>query len=108
MKMKMKKYGKMISIFEFFLSKEITYIQKFSWNSEEKNINQFFGHYWLVNTKMKLKMKKYGKMSLIFESSILKLGYEAVFLEIWEKNFDSFLKTMLINQEKNEDEDEEI
>ena len=30
-------------------------------------------------------MKKYGKMSSIFEFSISKLGYMEIFMKIWEK-----------------------
>ena len=33
------------------------------------------------------KMKKHGKMSLVFEISISKLGYVAVFMKICKKNF---------------------
>ena len=36
---------------------------------------------------MKMKIKRFGKMSLIFELSISKLGYVAIFLKIWEKFF---------------------
>ena len=56
---------------------------------------------------MKMKMKKYGEMSSIFELSKSKLGYVAVFLKIQEKKFDQFFKTFLTNRGKNE-EDERI
>ena len=36
---------------------------------------------------MKMKMKKYGKMSSIFEFSISALGYEAIFIKTGEKKF---------------------
>ena len=36
---------------------------------------------------MKMKMKKYGKMSPIFEFSKSKLGYVAIFMKIREKKF---------------------
>ena len=45
-------------------------------------------------------------MSSIFEFSIPKLGYMAIFRKICEKNSDSFFKTFLTNLHKNEDEDE--
>ena len=36
---------------------------------------------------MKIKMKKCGKMSLIFEFSVSKLGHTELFMKIWEKSF---------------------
>ena len=57
---------------------------------------------------MKMKMKKYGEMSSIFELSKSKLGYVAVFLKIQEKKFDPFFKTFLTNRGKNKEEDERI
>ena len=36
---------------------------------------------------MKMKMKKFGKMSSIFEFSISELGYMKLFIKIWEKSF---------------------
>ena len=33
-----------------------------------------------------MNMKKFGKMSSIFEFSVSKLGYMEVFMKIWEKN----------------------
>ena len=44
-------------------------------------------------------MKKFGKMSLIFELSISKLGYIAIFMKIC-------FRTFLTNQSKNKNEDE--
>ena len=41
-------------------------------------------------------MKKYGKMSSIFELSISKLGYVAVFMKICKKMFDPFFKTFFL------------
>ena len=55
-----------------------------------------------------MKMKKHEKMSSIFEFSISKLGYVAVFLKILEKSFDPFFKTFLTNRGIKEDEGEEI
>ena len=34
---------------------------------------------------MKTKMKKFGKMSSIFEFSISDLGYKELFIKIWKK-----------------------
>ena len=50
---------------------------------------------------MKLKMKKYGKMILIFEFSISKLSYMAV-----ENFFDPSCTIFLSNRGKNGDKDE--
>ena len=36
--------------------------------------------------------KKYGKMSSIFEFSILKLGYVAILMKIWKKKLTYFLR----------------
>ena len=36
---------------------------------------------------MKMRMKKFGKMSSIFEFSISKLGYMKLFIKIWENKF---------------------
>ena len=48
-------------------------------------------------------MKKLGKMNLIFEFSVSKLGYMAIFMKIWEESLTHFFKTFLTNQGKNED-----
>ena len=42
-------------------------------------------HFWLIETKIKMKMKKIGIMSLIFEFSISKLGFKELFKKIWDK-----------------------
>ena len=49
-------------------------------------------------------MKKYGKMSSIFEFSISRLGYVAIFIKISEKEIYPFFKAFLANQGKNENE----
>ena len=56
---------------------------------------------------MKMKMKKFGKMTSIFEFSISKLGYVAIFMKILGKNFSGiYFKTFMTNWGKNEDENE--
>ena len=40
---------------------------------------------------MKMRIKKFGKMSLIFDLTKPKLGYMAIFIRISLKNFDPFL-----------------
>ena len=52
-------------------------------------------------------MKKFGKMSLIFEFSLSKVRLYGNFHEnLWKKNFDQFFRTLLTNRGKNEIEDE--
>ena len=41
--------------------------------------------FWQIEAKMRMRMEKIGKMSLIFEFSTSKLGYIAIFMKIWEK-----------------------
>lgn len=42
-------------------------------------------HFWLLKTKRKGSLKKFGKTGKTFEYS--KLGYISVFMKIWEKSF---------------------
>ena len=57
---------------------------------------------------MRMKMKKSGRMNLIFKFSKPKLGYMAIFIKFWEKKIDPLLKTFLTNQSKNKNEDEKL
>ena len=59
-------------------------------------------------SKMRMKMKKSGRMNLIFKFSKPKLGYMAIFIKFWEKKIDPLLKTFLTNQSKNKNEDEKL
>ena len=52
---------------------------------------------------MKMKMKKYGKISLIFEFSTSKLVYVVIFMKIREKKFYPSFKKILTNPSRNED-----
>ena len=58
--------------------------------------------------KMKMKRKKFGRMNLIFEFSISKLGCMEIFMKVWGKKFWLIFKPFLTNRSKNEDEDEKI
>ena len=128
MKIRMKQFGKLNWIFEFFISK-LGYVTIFieiwdekiwpifktfltNWGKNE-NVNgkfwgnyfdlwilhikirfhgnfhenlrkcfliQFLSHFWLIEAKIKTRMKKYWKMSSIFEFSISKLGYMAILM----------------------------
>ena len=51
-------------------------------------------------------MKKFGKISSIFELSISKLGHMEIFIKIRERHFWLICWTFFSNQGKNEDEDE--
>ena len=84
--------------FEFSISK-LGYTEIFMETCRKENLIHFFGHFWLVEAKMKMKMKKHEKMSSIFNFSISKLGYVAIFMKIG-----SFLN----NRGKNEVEDENL
>ena len=55
---------------------------------------------------MKVQIEKFGKMSLIYEFSISKLGYTEIFMKIWEIIFWLSFKPFLTNRGKNEDKDE--
>ena len=58
---------------------------------------------------MKMKMKKHGKMSPIFEFSISQLSYMVIFMKICGKKvLIHFFVTFLTNPGKNENEDEKI
>ena len=56
------------------------------WNRWRDYLTHFVVHYLTNRDKIKIKVKKFGKMSLIFEFSISKLGYMEIFMKIWEKN----------------------
>ena len=49
-------------------------------------------------------MKRFEKMSMIFDFTILKLGYTEIFMKSEKKNFDSFFKLFLTNRGKNKNE----
>ena len=59
--------------------------RNFHENLWKKFLTNFLGHFRPVEAKMK--RKKCGKMSSIFEFSISKLDYERVFMKMCEKNF---------------------
>ena len=44
-------------------------------NLSKKFFTHFFRHFRLIETKMKMKTKKFGKMSLIFEFSMSKIAF---------------------------------
>ena len=83
--------------------------RNFHENLSKNFLNHFLSHFWLIVAKMKMKIKKFGKMSAIFELSISKLGYMAIFMKICsKKKIDPFFRTFSTNRGKNEDEDKKI
>ena len=58
--------------------------------------------------KMKMKVKRFGKINSIFEFSISKLGCKAGFMKICTKKIYPFCRTFLTNRNKNDNEDEKI
>ena len=54
-------------------------------NMRRKNLTHFLRHFWLIKAKMKMRMKKFRRMNLIFEFSISKLGYMTIFMKICGK-----------------------
>ena len=60
---------------------------QFSLKSEKKSFDPFFKTFLTIEGRMRMKMKKYGKMSSIFEFSTSRLGYVAIFIKIGVKRF---------------------
>ena len=89
--MNMKKLWRMSSVFEFFISK-LGYIWKCSWKSETVSTICLMKVGKKMNLKMKMSIKKFGRMSFISKSYTSKLGSMAVFMKIWEKIFDPLLR----------------
>ena len=109
------KIWKMILIFEFSIS-NLGHMAIFMKICAKNYLTHFAGYFWLIEAKINMKIKKYGKMSPILEFSISKLGYVAILMKIQGKNFWPiflrhfwpFLKTFLTNRGKNKDEDGKI
>ena len=70
--------------------------------SQLKNVfTHILGHFWLIEAKMKMKVKKYGEIFSIFEFSILKWGYVVIFMKIGEKKFlTDFLRNFWLTEAK--------
>ena len=82
--------------------------KNFHENLRKQFLTHSLSHFWLIEAKMKMKIKKFGKMSLIFDLSVSKLGYMAIFIRICLKNFHPFFRTFLTIWGKNEDKDKKI
>ena len=81
----------------------------------ENFFDSFFKLFLTSRGKNEDEDEKFVKMSPNFEFSISKLGYVAIFMKIWEKTFDPFLRhfwpfsnTFLTNRGKNKDEDKKV
>ena len=76
------------NIFDFWiLHIKIGICGNFHKNQRKKFFTQFLRHFWLIEAKMKMKMKRIGKTSSIFELPISKLSYMELFIKIWEKRY---------------------
>ena len=64
---------------------KIRLYRNFHENLRKRILAHFLSHFWLIQSKMKMMMKKLGKMNLIFELSISKLGYMEIFLKVYGK-----------------------
>ena len=51
----------------------------------KKLLTHFLNHFWPIEAKMKLKIKKNWKNDLVFKFSISRLGYMAIFMKICAK-----------------------
>ena len=79
--------------------------KKFSWKSEKTIFDSLFKPFLTNRGKRENGDQKFGKMSLIFDLFISKLGYMAIFIRICLKNFVLFFRTFLTNWGKNEGKD---
>ena len=64
-------------------------------NLREKFLTHFLTHFWLIEAKMKMKIKKFGKMSPISEFFISKLGCMELSIKIWEKSSENLTNVYL-------------
>ena len=64
---------------------EIRLCGNFHENGRKQFLTYCLRHFWLIEAKIKMKIKKIGKISSIFEFSISKLGSMKLFIKIWEK-----------------------
>ena len=94
--------------FDFWILHIKTRLFKNFHENLRKFLTHSLSHFWLIEAKMKMKIKKFGKMSLIFDLSVSKLGYMAIFIRICLKNFHPFFRTFLTIWGKNEDKDKKI
>ena len=103
--MKIKRFGK--NEFDFWiLHIKIRLYKNFHENLRKIFLTNFLSHFLLMEAKMKMKIKKFGKVSSIFKSSISKIGYMANFMKIGIKTFDQLFMTYLTNRGNNKYEDE--
>ena len=81
---------------------------KFSWKSETILTICLMKIGKKLLPKMKIRIKKIGRMNFIFKFSITNLGYMTLFMKIWEKKIGPFFKTFFTNWSKNEGVNEKI
>ena len=105
--MKIKRFGK--NEFDFWIFHiKIRLYKNFHEILWKKNMTNFLSHFLLIKAKIKMKIKKSGKVSSIFKLSISKIGYIANFMKICIKIFDQLFMTYLTNWGSNKYEDEKI
>ena len=69
--------------------------KNFHENLRKQFLTHSLSHFCLIEAKIKMKIKKFRKMNLIFDLFISELGYMAIFMGIYAKKFDSFFRTFL-------------
>ena len=95
MKMKIKKFGKMNSSFEFSISK-LGYMAIFMKICAKKILTHFVGYFWLIEAKINMKIKKIWENESNFEILHIKIRLCGNFNENPRKKYlTHFLKTFL-------------
>ena len=82
----LKRFGKNEFDFWIFHIKTRLY-RNFHENLRKNFLTYFLSHFLLIEAKMKMKIKKFGKVSSIFKLCISKFGYIAIFMKICFKIF---------------------
>lgn len=107
MTIKMKKIGRMNLRMNFELSRsKLDYRATLMKISDKKFLTPFLRHFWLIEAKIKMKMKNFWKLSSVFDSPHESL-YGNFHKNLW-KIFFFLFKTFLTNRGKYEDEDKWI
>lgn len=107
MTIKMKKIGRMNLRMNFELSRsKLGYRATLMKILDKKFLTPFLRHFWLIEAKIKMKMKNFWKLSSVFDSPHESL-YDNFHKNLW-KFFFFLFKTFLTNRGKYEDEDKWI
>ena len=107
MKLKIKKtLGKWVRFLNYPI--KIRLCGNFHENLLQKLLTHFSGHFWLIEAKMKINLKKMGKCFRFFNSPYQNWYYVVILMKIGAKIFWHIFKTFLTNWGKSEDENEKI